>query len=42
MLKRCKEGHVILVIEDDDRERGAQQFQDAAPRFGVQLLATDP
>ena len=23
MLKRCKEGHVILIIDDDDRKRGA-------------------
>ena len=42
MLKWGEEGHVILVIEDDDRERGAQQFQDAAPSFGVKLLAADP
>ena len=23
MLKRCEKGHVILIIDDDDRKRGA-------------------
>jgi hypothetical protein len=42
MLKRCEEGHVILIIEDDDRQCGAQEFQGTGPSFGVELLATDP
>ena len=42
MLKRCKEGHVILIINDDDRKCGAQEFQGAGPSFGVELLTTDP
>ena len=42
MLKRCEKGHVILIIDDDDRKRGAQEFQGAGLSFGVELLATDP
>ena len=42
MLKRCEEGHVILVIDDDDRKCGAQEFQGAGPSFGSELLTTDP
>ena len=42
MLKRCEEGHVILIIDDDDRKRGAQEVQGAGLRFWVELLATDP
>ena len=41
MLERCEEGHVILVIDDDDRKRGAQEVQGAATSFGVEILATD-
>lgn len=25
MLERCEEGHIILVIDDDERKRGAQE-----------------
>ena len=42
MLKRCEEGHVILVIDEDDRKRGAQEFQGAGLSFRVELLTTDP
>ena len=42
MLKWCKEGHVVLVIENDDRQRGTQQVQDAGPSFGVEFLPTHP
>ena len=42
MLKRCEKGQVILIIDDDDRQRGAQQLQDAAPSFGIELLVADP
>ena len=42
MLKRCKEGHVILIIDDDDRKRGAQEFQGAGLSFWVELLTTHP
>ena len=42
MLERCEEGHIILVIDDYDRKRGAQEFQGAGTSFGVELLAIDP
>ena len=42
MLKRCEKGHVILIIEEDDRQRGTQEVQGAGPSFGVELLATHP
>ena len=42
MLKRCEEGHVILIIEDDDRQRGPQEIQGSGPSFGIEFLATHP
>ena len=42
MLKRCEEGHVIFIIENDDRQRGTQEVQGAGPSFGVELLPTHP
>ena len=42
MLKGCEKGHVILIIDHNDGQRGTQEFQGTGPRFGVELLTTDP
>ena len=42
MLKRCEEGHVILIIDNDDRQCGAQEVQGTGSSFGVEFLTTDP
>ena len=42
MLKGCEKGHVILIIEDDDRQRGPQEVQGAGLSFWAKLLTTHP
>ena len=42
VLERGEEGHIILVIDDNDGKRGAQKFQGPGASFGVEFLAPDP
>ncbi len=42
MLQGCEEGHVVLVIDHNDRKRGPQEFQGTGTSFGVEFLAADP
>lgn len=42
MLQRCEKGHIVLVIDDNDRKGGAQEFQGTGASFGVEGLAADP
>ena len=35
VLQRREKGHIVLVIDDNDGQGGAQKFQGAGRRFGV-------
>ena len=42
VLQRREKGHIVLVIDDNDGQGGAQKFQGAGTRFGVEGFAADP
>ena len=35
VLQRREKGHIVLVIDDNDRKGGAQEFQGTGASFGV-------
>ena len=42
MLERAKEGHIVFMVEKDNRFGRSEKLQSAAPCLGVEFFPTEP